>query len=247
MRCRLQRQGGCRPHGGWVRCGLVRLWTRQCATSKAFAANPVMTRVRRFAVFLFCLVSRGLWAGGVLMGAAHAQEVPVVVEGQRLTTSVALGGVDLRLNGTGVRAAGWFKGYVAALYLSTPASTADQALALPGPKRLQLRLLHDVPAQEFSKALRKGVARNSSESEAARLEPALARFEAQINALKKVRKADVVDIDQDAAGSFVFSVNGTLRSQTPAGAPLFAAVLRAFVGDQPYDVKLKMGLLGGPR
>lgn len=169
------------------------------------------------------------------------------MEGQRLASSVLLAGADLRLNGTGVRAAGWFKGYVAALYLVARADTADQVLALPGPKRLQLRLLHDVPAKEFAKALRKGVVRNSSEAEAVRLEPALARLEAQVHALNKVRKADVIDLDQDAAGTLLFSVNGTLRSQTPAGTPLFAAVLRAFVGHQPYDNKLKDGLLGVAR
>ena len=142
--------------------------------------------------------------------------------------------------------AGWFKAFVAALYLAGHASTAEQALSQAGPKRLQLRLLQDVPAFEFSKALRKGVGRNSTEAEAAQLEPALARFEAQINALKKVRKGDVVDIDEDATGGLLFSVNGTLRGQTPAGRALFGALLRAFVGDKPYDDKLKAGLLGQP-
>lgn len=176
----------------------------------------------------------------------HAQEKAVVVEGQRLAPSVVLAGAELQLNGSGVRAAGWFKAYVAALYLVGHARTAEQAVAQAGPKRLQLRLLQDVPAVEFSKALRKGVSRNTGEAEAARLEPELVRFEAQINALKKVRKGDVVDIDQDATGSLLFSVNGTLRGQTPAGSALFVALLRAFVGDKPYDDKLKAGLLGLP-
>lgn len=181
-----------------------------------------------------------------LAPAAQAQDAAVVVEGQRLAPRVFVAGADLRLNGSGVRTAGWFKGFVTALYLPSAAATAEQAQALPGPKRLQLRLLHDVPATEFSKALRKGVVRNSSEAEAATLEPALARFEAHINAVKKVRKGDVIDIDQDTTGSLLFTVNGTLRGQTPAGTALYAALLRAFVGDKPYDDKLKAGLLGRP-
>jgi hypothetical protein len=204
-------------------------------------------RIHLFPGLLWRLALGGLLLGGLLLSAAHAQDAPVVVEGQRLAPHLALGGAQLRLNGSGVRAAGWFKGYVAALYLGAPAATAEQAQAQPGPKRLQLRMLNDVPAQEFSKALRKGVVRNSSEGEAARLEPALARFEAQINALNKVRKADVIDIDQDATGRLLFSVNGTLRGQTPAGTPLFGAVLRGFLGEKPYDDKLKSGLLGAPR
>ena len=177
----------------------------------------------------------------------NAQETkPVVVEGQRLAPRLMVAGADLQLNGSGVRAAGWFKAYVAALYLVARAATAEQALALAGPKRLQLLLLQDVPASEFSKALRKGLVRNSLAADALRLEADLARFEAQINALNKVRKGDVVDIDQDASGALLFSVNGTLRGQTSAGSALFRALLRAFLGDKPYDDKLKAGLLGQP-
>ena len=177
----------------------------------------------------------------------NAQETkPVVVEGQRLAPRLMVAGADLQLNGSGVRAAGWFKAYVAALYLVARAGTAEQALALAGPKRLQLLLLQDVPASEFSKALRKGLVRNSLAADALRLEADLARFEAQINALNKVRKGDVVDIDQDASGALLFSVNGTLRGQTSAGSALFRALLRAFLGDKPYDDKLKAGLLGQP-
>ena len=206
-----------------------------------------MTTNCRSPLFNLWFFAAALWCALALP--VHAQDTkPVVVEGQRLAPSVVLAGADLQLNGSGVRAAGWFKAYVAALYLVSPASTAEQAVAQAGPKRLQLRLLQDVPAVEFSKALRKGVSRNfgpnTAEAEAARLEPQLARFEAQINALKKVRKGDVVDIDQDATGSLLFIVNGTLRGQTPAGSVLFVALLRAFVGDKPYDDKLKAGLLG---
>ena len=99
-----------------------------------------------------------------LAPAAQAQDAAVVVEGQRLASRVFVAGADLRLNGSGVRTAGWFKGFVTALYLPSAAATAEQAQALPGPKRLQLRMLHDVPVTEFSKALRKGVVRNSSEA-----------------------------------------------------------------------------------
>lgn len=176
-----------------------------------------------------------------------AQDAAVMLEGQRLPTRVLVAGADLKLNGSGVRTAGWFKGFVTALYLVSAAATAEQAQAQPGPKRLQLRLLHDVPATEFSKALRKGVVRNSSEAEAAALEPTLARFEAHINAVKKVRKGDVIDIDQDGTGNLLFTVNGTLRGQTPGATALYAALLRAFIGDKPYDDKLKAGLLGRPR
>jgi flagellar motor switch/type III secretory pathway protein FliN len=186
-----------------------------------------------------------------LPAAAQAQDKVVVVEGQRFAPRLLVGETELRLNGTGVRSAGWFKGYAAGLYLLERTDTAERAVALPGPKRLQLRMLFDVPATELSKAVHKGVSRNIApdrpEAERKTLEQQLARTVAQINAVEKVRKGDVVDIDQDPSGALRISVNGTLRGTSPQASALFAALLQAFVGPQPYDERLRAGLLGrGP-
>ena len=53
-------------------------------------------------------------------GLAQAQDGPRVVEGQPFARRVALAGTELQLNGTGVRAVAWFKGYAAGLYLTQP-------------------------------------------------------------------------------------------------------------------------------
>ncbi len=182
---------------------------------------------------------------------ARAQDAPVVVEGQPFATRLVVAGSELLLNGTGVRAVAWFKGYAAALYLTERVSTAEQAQALAAPKRLQLRMLQEVPATELSKAVRKGVNRNLP----AGLQPAprqlldqqLARTESQINAVGKVRVGDVLDIDLDPTGAVRISVNGTLRGSSPQAAALYAALLQAFVGPQPYDEGLRAGLLGRSR
>ena len=65
---------------------------------------------------------------------AWADEAVVLVEGQAFERSVRLGGVVLRLNGTGVRAVAWFKGYAAGLYLADLVATTLSrigAAALP--------------------------------------------------------------------------------------------------------------------
>jgi hypothetical protein len=193
-----------------------------------------MTLTRRF--FLL--------AGLLAPWASFGQEPPVVVEGQRFDRRAQVGGAELLLNGTGVRAVAWFKGYAAGLYLLARATRAEQALAMPGPKRLQMRMLQDVPAAEFVKAIRKGVERNSPTQDLARLAPSLALFQAQIAAAGKVRKGDVIDLDLDTALGLRFSLNGTLRGEPIAGPDFYTAVLRAFVGDHPYDARLKSGLLG---
>lgn len=180
------------------------------------------------------------------VAAQAAPEAPVVFEGLRFDRRVQVAGVALLLNGTGLRAVAWFKGFAAALYLAGRASAAPQALAMAGPKRLQLRLFHDVPAAEFAKAFRKGMERNSEPEERARLAERITRFEAQINALGTVRKGDTVDLDLDPARGTLFGLNGTLRGEVVPGDDFYAALLRSFVGEKPYDNKLKAGLLGRP-
>ena len=181
-----------------------------------------------------------------LSGLALAQEAPSIVEGQAFARRINLAGSELQLNGTGVRAVAWFKGYAAGLYLSRPGNTLSQVLAASGAKRLQLRMLQEVPAAEFVKALKKGVERNTAAAELPALQVPLQRFGDQIAALGKVRKGDRVDLDLDPARGLLFSVNGTLRADPLPGEALFNGLLRAFLGDHPYDDNLKAGLLAGP-
>ncbi len=192
------------------------------------------------------LIAAGFAACPLGAAAQAAPEAPVVFEGLRFDRRVQVAGVPLLLNGTGLRAVAWFKGFAAALYLSSRVNAAPQALAMAGPKRLQLRLFHDVPAAEFAKAFRKGMERNSEPDERSRLAERITRFEAQINALGTVRKGDTIDLDLDPARGTLFGLNGTLRGEVVPGEDFFAALLRSFVGEKPYDNKLKAGLLGRP-
>jgi hypothetical protein len=184
-----------------------------------------------------------------LPGFVRAADNPAVgvlkYEGQSLPRRLLLSGHELQLNGVGVR--GWYKAFVAALYLGKPAATASDATAQPGPKRLQLHMRFDLPADAFADAFRKGVMRNAgSTAAAAALETRVAAFEAAVKALEKVQKGDVIDLDLEPARGMLFSVNGTLRGSPIAGDDFYAALLRAFIGEQPYDDKLKAGLLGKP-
>lgn len=171
----------------------------------------------------------------------------VRVEGYDFPTKAQVAGEDLKLNGTGVRAVAWLKAYVAALYLREPTDSASRVLHMPGAKRLQLRILQEAPSAELAKAVNKGVARNSSAAEQAAFAPQLQRFDALIGAVGKVRKGDLIDLDLHPTRGMLFALNGTLRGDALPGPELFAALLRAFVGEQPYDDKLKLGLLGKAR
>ncbi len=177
----------------------------------------------------------------LLPGAAAAQ---VRFEGQSFDARARVAGAELMLNGVGLRAVAWFKGFLAALYLSGRTDAAAQAVAMPGPKRLQLRLLHDVPAAEFAKAFHKGMSRNTEASELPRLAERMDRFENLVRSLGTLRKGDTVNLDLEPARGMVFGLNGTLRGEAVPGEDFYAALLRSFLGDKPYDPRLKAGLLG---
>ncbi len=181
-------------------------------------------------------------------GAALAQAGAggdIVLEGRRIAGRARVGGADLRLNGAGVRAVAWFKAFVAALYLDGPARTPAEAVATAGPKRLQMQLLHEVPAIELVKALRKGALRNTPANAQAALTPDLDELAARIEALGTLKKGDTLDLDWEPTRGVLLRLNGTLRAEVARADALFPAVLLAFIGERPYDQRLKTGLLAG--
>jgi hypothetical protein len=171
----------------------------------------------------------------------------IQVEGFTFPGDIVLAGTPLQLNGVGLRAVSVLKGYAAGLYLPRKASTPAQVLAqADSARRLQLRMLQDVDAEEFVKAFHKGVQRNTPAAEAARLGERSARFAAAVRSLARLRKRDVVDLDYLPGRGLQMARNGT-----PVGAPIdgddfYAALLRCFIGNRPADPEMKAGLLGGP-
>jgi Chalcone isomerase-like len=185
-----------------------------------------------------------LLAGAALPVLVAAEGDVVIAEGQRFARRLPLAGAELLLNGTGVRAVAWFKGYVAALYLRERSRVPAQVLAMPGPKRLRLVMLQEAPADELVKALNKGVLRNTEPAAQAALAERLAQLDTAMQAVGGVKKGNVIDLDQDPGRGTLFSFNGTPRGGPIAGDDFYTALLRSFVGERPYDTKLKAGLLG---
>jgi hypothetical protein len=177
------------------------------------------------------------------VGPARAQ---VTVEGYTYARETTVGGVTLRLNGVGLRAVAWFKGYGAGLYLGRKATTVDAVLADSGPKRLRLRLFVDVPAAEFVKAFYKGIERNTPPAQQPGLAARMQRFDSMVSSLKTLKTGDLVDLDFLPDEGLVFSHNGRRVGEALPGADFYAALLLIFIGQRPADKEMKIGLLGGP-
>ena len=194
----------------------------------------------------FMIVSpalRRVLAGAALVVAALPARA-LSLDGIEFPDRIAVAGQTLQVNGAGFRAVAMFRGYAAALYVAERSDRPESLAATPGAKRLQMRMLVDVPAPEFVKALHKGVARNTPPAEAEKLAGRLAEFDAQIRALGTLRRGDIVDLDFLPGSGLQLSLNGRPRGTPLAGEDLYAAVLRIFIGPRPVDEALKRGLLG---
>ena len=157
---------------------------------------------------------------------------------------IRLADTELVLNGVGLRAVLMFKGYAAGLYLTSKARTPEQVLAVKGAKRVQMKMLVDVEAKEFVKAIDVGMQRNSSEPERAALKDRVAKFDGYVAAIGTVKKGDVVNLDFVPGRGLVLMLNGQARGEPIDGEDLYAGVLKIFIGELPVDKKLKAGLLG---
>lgn len=177
--------------------------------------------------------------------AARAADQATRIEGVSFEARAQLAGSSLQLNGVGVRAVAWFKGYAAGLYLGQRAQTPEQVLAMAGPKRLQMRMLVDVPVGEFVKAFHKGIERNTPETRHVGLADRMSDFDRLLQPLGKVRKGDSVNLDFVPGTGMVFTLNGRTVGAPIVGDDFYDALLGIFIGPKPVDDKLKAGLLGG--
>jgi hypothetical protein len=167
------------------------------------------------------------------------------IDDQTFDDRIRLADSSLVLNGLGLRAVAWLKGYAAGLYLAEKAATPAAVLASKGPKRLQMKMMVAVNSAEFVKAFGKGMRRNHTEAEQAALAARMAQFDRTVAALGELKKGDVIDLDWLPARGLVLSLNGRARGEAIAGEDFYGGLLKIFIGRDPVDAKLKAGLLGG--
>lgn len=172
---------------------------------------------------------------------AHA----AMLEGQRFEPTVQLADRTLRLNGLGLRGVAWVKGFVAGLYL--PATTRDPAAALsmPGPKRLQLKIMQEASASELSKSLNRRVRRHEAPEVHQQLASRLTALTSDINSMGTLKPGDVIDLDYVPDRGVMLRKNGLAVGRVQAGEDLYRAVLKVFIGENAIDQRMKDGLMRG--
>jgi hypothetical protein len=186
----------------------------------------------------------GTTAAALAMTLASAHAAVVEREGQRYEDAIRVGGTKIVLNGVGVRAAAWFKGYVAGLYLPQKTHDPEAIYTLPGPKRIAVRLLVDASSALLAKTFDDGIRKNYKGEQ---LEPLMKRmeaFDAQIRSLDAVKKGEEVDLDFEPGSGTHVLVRGKPIGDAIEGEDFYVALLKMFIGERAVDKELRAGLLG---
>jgi hypothetical protein len=172
---------------------------------------------------------------------AHA----ATLEGQTFDPTVQLAERALRLNGLGLRGVAWVKAFVAGLYLPATTRDASVALSMPGPKRLQLKIMLEAPAAELSKSLNRRVRRHEAPEVQQKLATRLTALTADINAMGTLKPGDVIDVDLIPDRGVQLRKNGQPVGKVQPGDDLYRAVLKVFIGEHAIDARMKEGLMRG--
>lgn len=162
-----------------------------------------------------------------------------------LALSVGVCAAELQLNGKGIRKRVIFEVYEIGLYLPGKTNSSEEAISGPGEKRVDIRMLRDVSAEQFSDALTDGIRANHSEADAKALEPQIRQLSATMAEVKEAKKGMAIALEWNGKATRVV-IDGK-----PAGAPIegeefYRALLRIWLGDKPVQDDLKKALLGRP-
>lgn len=154
------------------------------------------------------------------------------------------GGTKLQLNGAGTRYKAIFKVYDMALYTTKKVTTAEELLALPGPKRLSFTALRDLPGTDLGRLFVKGLSDNSPEDQVRKHTLSTTRFIEIFSAKSKLVAGDTFAMEFVPGKGTQFFITGQPQGEPVGDDEFFAMVLKIWVGKSPADNGLKNALLG---
>jgi hypothetical protein len=173
-----------------------------------------------------------------------ARAATVEVAGVQLEDRITVNGSPLQLNGAGVRYKAVFKVYTAGLYLSQKATTTEQVLAAPGPKRMTITMLRDIDSAELGKLFSRGMEDNMERSAFSKLIPGVIRMSQVFTDHKKLLAGETFVLDWVPGTGTVLTVKGKVEGEPFREPEFFNALMRIWLGPKPADWQLKDALLG---
>lgn len=162
-------------------------------------------------------------------------------DGVEYPDAITAGGVNLTLNGLGIREATIFKVnvYVAALYLENPSSNGYAICQSEETKRLILHFVRDVSGGDIAGAWAEGFMKNSGDD--------IAVYESRIETLNSwmsgMKNGEQMMFTCIPDIGLEVSVKGTFMG-TIEGSDFSSVFLSIWLGDDPPNGGLRNGLLG---
>ncbi len=189
-------------------------------------------------------VRRLVGAAGLSLAFATGAAAQVTVSSVKYDESTELRGTRLQLNGAGIRYRAIIKVYAAGLYLPRRAASPDEALAVPGAKRIAITMLRDIDSSELGRLFTRGVEDNMDKATFSKLIPGLLRMSQIFTETKKLNAGDSFTIDWVPGTGTIITVRGMPQGEPFKEPEFFNALLRIWLGPKPADSQLKDALLG---
>ncbi len=174
----------------------------------------------------------------MVISPAHARNIDGVSVPEKL--NLAGEKAPLALNGAGLRTRFLVKVYVAALYLTQPATRAERVLEDGSTRVVTIHMRRDTDSERIASAFLTSVARNHEASEMKVLEDRLTKFKLLVPSMKR---DDVLRLEFGPDGKTRVVRNDELLG-TLEGADFQRALLKIWLGSNPVDDELKQRLLG---
>lgn len=178
------------------------------------------------------------------LGPLLATAATVEIAGVKLEDRLTVNGNLLQLNGAGVRYKAVFKVYTAGLYLGKKASTTEEVLAAPGPKRMTITMLRDIDSAELGKLFSRGMEDNMERSAFSKLIPGVMRMSQVFTDHKQLKEGETFVLDWLPGTGTVLTVKGSMEGEPFKEPEFFNALMRIWLGPKPADWQLKDALLG---
>jgi hypothetical protein len=182
-----------------------------------------------------------------LCAPAHAAGTPgttTAVENFRFDNELNVNGQHLVLNGAGVRYKLVFKLYAMALYLPKKSSSVDEIIAMPGPKRIRMLALREMPVADFGRMTARGIQANATREDFVKILPDIARIGQLYGAYDRTALGDEILMDWTPGAGLTVRFRGALQGDPFVQPELFNTLLKVWLGDKPADAQLKESLLG---
>jgi len=165
----------------------------------------------------------------------------------RFEPSLAIQDAALVLNGSGTRFRAVFRVYDMALYTPRKVGSAEDLLALPGPKRLQFVALRELPGTDLGRLFIKGMSENSPKELVQKHTLSSMRLIEVFSGRNKMAPGETFAMEFAPGKGTTFFIMGQPQGAPVGDAEFFNMVLKIWVGPQPADAALRDALLGHER